>query len=621
MGGKRVLSIHTPVFRNFNGGGSLRVIALSFLFMTFYFSNLHSQSAPAIEWQKSLGGIIDDIAYYVQQTSDGGYIVGGYSLSNNGDVSSNHGNNDYWIVKLDSSANITWQKCLGGSNIDKAYSVQQTTDGGFIVAGESLSTDLNVTGNHGSYDCWVVKLDSSGGISWKKCLGGTLHDSGNSIEQTTDGGFIVAGFSYSDDGDVTENHGNRDFWIAKLDSSGILDWQKSLGGSDNDEAMSIEQTTDGGYIVAGFSKSIDGDLTANHGLEDYWITKLDSTGLIEWQKSYGGSGDENANFIQQTTDGGFIVAGFSESDDGDVLLNHGSFDFWILKLHPSGSIEWQRALGGSDNDKAFSVQQSTDGGFIVVGHSYSLDGDVTGNHSSQDFWIVKLDSSGGFEWQKSLGGSDNDYAKSVEQTSDGGYIIAGVSSSNNWDVSGNHGNKDYWLVKLSCNVLQTFYADADSDGYGNADVSMISAACSDPGGYVVDSTDCDDTNANINPGTSEIPGNGIDDNCNGVTDEFVGIDEVNASNSFLSIYPNPASNLITIKLLFQNTTTPLIPNAFGTITITNVLGKTVFEKTSHCVHGNLHEEISLDKKFPQGMYFVKVSSDQQQWMNSLLVVK
>jgi len=383
--------------------------------------------------------------------------------------------------------------------------------------------------------------------------------------------------------------------------------------------LCIEQTTDGGYIAAGFSKSIDGDLTANHGQEDYWITKLDSSGLIEWQKSFGGSGDEEANSIEQTTDGGYIVAGFSESSDGDVLLNNGSYDFWILKLHPSGSIEWQRALGGSDDDKAFSAEQTTDGGFIIAGHSFSVNGDVTGNHSSQDFWIVKLDSVGGFEWQKSLGGSDNDYAKSVEETTDGGYIIAGVASSNNWDVSGNHGAKDYWLVKLSCSVQQTFYADADSDGYGNVNVSVISAACSDPAGYVLDSTDCNDTNANINPGAAEIPGNGIDDNCNGSTDESVGIDEVSSSNSFLSVYPNPASNLITVQLLLQNTTTPLIPNAFGKITITTVLGKTVFEKISHCIHGHLSEEVSLDEKFPQGMYFVRVSSGQQQWMKSLVV--
>jgi len=221
---------HRFIQRSFNGVGSLTVVALSFFFMTFYAANLHAQSAPAIEWQKSLGGIIDDVAYCVQQTSDGGYIVGGYAVSNNGDVSLNHGNNDYWIVKLDASANITWQKCLGGSNVDKGYSVEQTSDGGYIVAGESLSIDGNVTGNHGSYDCWIVKLDANGNIMWQKSLGGTLHDSGNSIQQTKDGGFILAGFSYSNDGDVTGNHGNRDFWIVKLDSAGNITWQKSLGG-------------------------------------------------------------------------------------------------------------------------------------------------------------------------------------------------------------------------------------------------------------------------------------------------------------------------------------------------------------------------------------------------------
>ena len=183
-------------------------------------------------------------------------------------------------------------------------------------------------------------------IQWAKCYGGSEYDAALSIQQTTDGGYIVAGLSLSNDNDVSGNHGGEDYWIVKLTSTGSIEWQKSLGGSGEDRASSVIQTTDGGYIIAGTSNSNDGDVSGNHGRDDYWIVKLSSTGILEWQKSLGGSGDDDANSIQQTTDGGYIIAGGSNSNDGDVSGNHGSDDYWIVKLAPSGSIEWQKSLGG-----------------------------------------------------------------------------------------------------------------------------------------------------------------------------------------------------------------------------------------------------------------------------------
>jgi hypothetical protein len=227
-------------------------------------------------WQKSFGGSLFDRAYSIQQTTDGGYIVAGESGSTDGDVTGNHGSADGWVVKLDSSGKIIWQKSLGGSSIDFSNSIQQTTDGGYIVAGYSFSNSENVTGNHGDFDSWVVKLNSSGNITWQKSLGGSNRDEAKSIQQTTDGGYIVAGYSYSINGDVTGNHGGFDSWVVKLNSSGNITWQKSLGGSENDEATSIQQTTDGGYIVAGYAWSNDGDITGNHSSRDYWVVKLSS---------------------------------------------------------------------------------------------------------------------------------------------------------------------------------------------------------------------------------------------------------------------------------------------------------------------------------------------------------
>ncbi|MBK8912338.1 MAG: hypothetical protein IPM61_13535 [Chlorobi bacterium] len=409
------------------------------------------EPAPAIQWQQSLGGLGEDVAYSIEQTSDGGYIAAGYSYSTDGDVTGNHGGVDCWVAKFTSAGAIEWQKSLGGSSLDYAKSIQQTNDGGYIVAGYSQSNDGDVTGNHGGVDYWIVKLTSAGVIQWQKSLGGSRGNYATSIAQTSDGGYIIAGYSSSTDGNVTGNHGSTDYWIVKLTSVGAIQWQKSLGGSGGEEAHSITQTSDGGYIVAGWSSSTDGDVTGNHGSTDYWIVKLTNGGAIQWQKSLGGSGQENAASIAQASDGGYIVAGWSSSTDGDVTGNHGSSDYWIVKLTNTGVIQWQQALGGSGGEEARSITQTSDGGYIVAGASWSSDGDVSGHYKEADYWVVKLTSVGAMEWQKSFGGNSNDYATSIKQTSDGGYVIAGYSASNDGDVTRHYGvskNYDYWIVKL-----------------------------------------------------------------------------------------------------------------------------------------------------------------------------
>ncbi len=350
---------------------------------------------------------------------------------------------------------IQWQKCLGGPDGDVAYSIQQTNDGGFIVAGFTYSNDGDVLGFHGYNDAWIVKLNSSGDIEWQKCLGGTDHDFAYSIQQTSDGGFIVAGLTGSNDGDVSGNHGGRDAWVVKLNSSGEIEWQKCLGGTNYDFAYSIQQTSDGGFIVASITGSNDGDVSGNHGGSDYWVVKLNSSGGIEWQKCLGGTNSDGGIFndyiysIQQTSDGGFIMACETMSNDGDVSGNHGSYDAWVVKLNSLGDIEWQKCLGGTNRDIANSIQQTSDGGFIVAGSTSSNDGDVSGNHGYGDAWVVKLNSSGDIEWQKCIGGTNYEFANSIQQTSDGGFIVAGETLSNNGDVSGNHGYSDAWVVKLT----------------------------------------------------------------------------------------------------------------------------------------------------------------------------
>ena len=420
-----------------------------------FFSYTHAQ-APAIEWQKSFGGSSSDYGQAIKATPDGGYIAVGRSESTNGDVTGNHGNRDYWVVKLDAMGVIQWQKSLGGaSGDDLAYDVENTTDGGYVIAGYTFANDGDVSGNHGNTDCWIVKLNAAGTIQWQKTLGGSGYDEAYAIKATPDGGYIVAGNNRSNDGDVSGNHGSYDYWIVKLDSTGAIMWQKSLGGTGADYARAIENTLDGGYIVAGYTSSNNGDVTGNHGEQDYWIVKLDGNGTMVWQKTLGGTSSDFAYAVQATADGGYVVAGGSSSTNGDITGNHGGQDFWIVKLDANGTILWQKSIGGTSNDFAFSIKTTIDGGFIVAGESTSSDGDVVGNQGGTDYLIVKLDALGTIQWQKTMGGNNNDVPSDIQVTADNGYVIVGYSSSNSGDVTGNHGYQDYWVVKLAPDALGT----------------------------------------------------------------------------------------------------------------------------------------------------------------------
>jgi hypothetical protein len=353
-----------------------------------------------------------------------------------------------------------WQKCLGGSDFDSARSTIQTSDGGYLVTGFTDSNDGDVSGNHGWSDMWVIKTDLSGNLVWQKCLGGTDDESARSVIQTSDGGYLLGGYTWSVDGDVTGNQGMADYWIVKTDSSGNLVWQKCLGGTDYDNAYSVIETSDGGYLVGGYTYSTDGNVTSNHGWSDMWVVKIDLSGNLVWQKSFGGTDDDTTRSLIETSDGGYLVYGSTWSDDGDVTGNHGGSDMWALKIDLSGNIVWQKCFGGSNSDYGIKVIETSDGGYLLGGYTASNDGDVTGNHGSVDYWIVKIDTSGIIVWQQCLGGSGYDSAYGIVQNSDGRYLIGGDSESNDGDVTGNHGWSDFWVTLVS--PLHPISASSDS---------------------------------------------------------------------------------------------------------------------------------------------------------------
>jgi TolB-like protein len=365
--------------------------------------------AQVVRFAKTYGGGSYDYASFVQQTSDGGYIVAGYTLSFGAVLY------DIFLIKTDAYGNVQWAKTYGGTRDDIAYSVQQTSDGGYIVAG------LTASFGAGSTDLFLIKTDENGNVIWAKTYGGTRYDWAYSVQQTSDGGYILVG--------RTESFGAGDYdaFLIKTDANGNVSWAKTYGGIDDDVAYSVQQTSDGGYIVAGWTTSF------GAGGEDILLIKTDANGNIIWAKTYGGTSNDIVlvSSVQQTSDGGYIVAGLTWSFSAswpDILL---------IKTDANGNVQWAKTYGGTGDDWAYSVQQTSDGGYIVAGW--------TGIWPNYDILLIKTDAFGNVQWAKTYGGTGSDEALSVQQTSDGGYIVAG------WTASFGAGGRDLFLIKTDAN--------------------------------------------------------------------------------------------------------------------------------------------------------------------------
>ncbi len=368
------------------------------------------------------------------------------------------------IFLFSQAPDIEWQNSIGGINADLLYSIAPTSDGGYILGGQSESgiSGDKTEASLGYSDFWVIKLNSSGGIEWQNAIGGSAYETLYSISQTSDGGYILGGWSSSGiSGDKTEaNLGTNDYWAIKLNSTGGIEWQNTIGGSGIDRLYSIAQTDDGGDILGGTSDSgISGDKTeANLGIyTDYWIIKLNSAGDIMWQNTIGGNSQDELRSLSQTSDGGYILGGHSytlviSGDKTEDNVGAGYSDYWVIKLNSIGGIEWQNTIGGDKYEFLNSIAQTNDGGYILGGISTSgISGDKTEvNLGLNDYWAIKLNSTGDIEWQNTIGGSDYDVLYSIAETSDGGYILGGYTRSG---ISGDkteasNGYYDIWVVKL-----------------------------------------------------------------------------------------------------------------------------------------------------------------------------
>ncbi|MBP6731060.1 MAG: T9SS type A sorting domain-containing protein [Chitinophagales bacterium] len=420
---------------------------LLFLFLCLnYFAGAQ---APALQWKKCLGGTGTEYAECVIPTTDGGYAIAGWSSSSNGDVAANYGNYDFWVIKTNNAGTITWQKNYGGSKEDRAKSIIQMADGGYAVVGYSTSSDSDVTVNNGGYDIWVIKINSTGTLLWQKSLGGSGDDFGFTVLEDAGGAVVVGGESQSTDGDISPaTEGCCDSWVVKLNAAGnTIVWQNRFGGTGGERAKKIIKNAQGDFIVYGIANSADGD-TANMYLSgEYMLLKINSAGVSTAFRFWGGSSIEEAADMIPTSDGGYAMIGTTYSNDYDVSGTHAWQEWWVVKVNASFQLQWQKVLGGYGYDYGMSIAQSPDGNLVVGGYSKSYDEDFNNNKGLNDIWLAKLGNNGSIIWKKNYGGSGEDFLYSLNVANDGTVTFVGATNSSDGDVSGNHGGGDVWLTK------------------------------------------------------------------------------------------------------------------------------------------------------------------------------
>lgn len=427
---------------------------MSFVFMLFSCTSLFAQ--PGIEWSKGLGGSLNDIPEMIIESTDGNFVIAGNSASFDGDVGGNNGGVDLWVTKLSSSGVLIWEKNYGGSQDDYAMDLQSTADGGYIMIGGSESDDGDLSGNNGRTDVWVVKISSSGDLQWSKNFGGSGVDIGTSLGVVSDGYILAGCTSSAGQMGISSGFGGNEFWVLKIDLDGNLDWEKTYGGKRHDVAKEIIVNDNNEYIVAGNTWSNGGDISSNHGHGDVWVIKLNNVGELLWESTFGGESPDRVNDLSKTADGNYILAGLKS--ELDLISNgfYGRYDEqgWILKFSESGQMIWEKTLGGNKYDEAFSVQTTSDGGFII-GNSVQSDEGVFSNHAGgTDIWMVKTDELGNEEWSQLYGGEENDDLKLIQETTDGGLIM--LASTDSYFIDStfvSQGAYDWWVVKFLGNTI------------------------------------------------------------------------------------------------------------------------------------------------------------------------
>jgi len=457
----------------------MKKLSILILFLLCFYSYSISQNI----FQKVFGGAGDEVGTSVQQTTDGGYIITGYTES------FGSGGWDVYLIKTDINGDTLWTRTFGASS-DRGISVQQTTDGGYIIVGYTGSA---------FDDVYLIKIDGNGNLLWTKTFGGFDIDDGYSVQQTTDGGYIVAGSTGS------FGAGFGDVYLIKTDPNGDTLWTKTFGGSDYERGNFIQQTADGGYILAGFTYGF------GAGNEDVYLIKTNASGNLLWTKTFGGTGGDIATSVHQTTDGGYIISGYTNS------FGAGNTDAFLIKASATGNLLWTKTFGGTGAEWANSVQQTSDGGYIVAGWTEFGPGPTNA-------YLIKCDVNGDSVWTKNFGPVYGARCYDVQQTADGGYILVGytaVIGAGGWEI---------YLIKT------------DSLGNSGCNEGSTATIVNTPILQVTNSTTSVSSGSIVSPPIS-IVGSGavVTALCTSI-----GINEIKSNNAFL-VAPNFTNGKFTIS--------------------------------------------------------------------------
>jgi len=430
------------------------------VFCTATFAQVNKQ----IQWRKNYGGGGEDFPGTVVNTFDGGYIYCATTYSDDQDVHGLHGgsSSDVWLVKINSVGDTQWTKTYGGTYGEWGKAIIQTPDSGFVFVADARSNDGDLDTNYGDWDVWVVKINKMGVIQWQNVYGGSGYEEVTSIYRHADGTYYIGAMSESSDVFLTNNYGGRDFWVFKLSANGNMVWQKNYGGDYDDNLYTITGNENVVYVAGNTWSDSTFDVSySDIGGFDYWILKIDTAGSKIWNRRTGSTDHDAAYSAVYTSDKGVLVGGYAILGDGDVdtTLSQWYSDGWVVKLDSLGNEEWQQSYGGDSSDVIQKILPTADGGYIIGGYTFSSSGMVTTYHGAQDIWVTKVDNNGNPQWYQSLGGSgidgtevaDYKYAFDIVQASDNGYLlVTQTESNNNGDVGPNKGLFDVWAVKLKC---------------------------------------------------------------------------------------------------------------------------------------------------------------------------
>lgn len=420
---------------------------LIFIFIFTIFINTLSEATAAtgsdVVWTQTYGGSQNDGANCVSNTSDGGYILTGYTGSYSNGISR------VWLLKTDNKGDEQWNKTYGIGNGDVGYSVKQTTDGGYAIAGYTTSPETNYT------KIYLTKTDSTGTLLWNKTFGGDRNNVGYYLAQTNDGGFIITGFTYS------YGNGSMDAYLVKTDSMGNLQWNRTYGGSAMDCSHFVIQTADGGYAITGYTKSYGnkGGDAFGEGAEDLWLLKTDKNGNELWNRTYGGIEYDDGFSVLQNQNGGYTIAGATQS-----FSSNNTVQPYLLKTDSVGNLLWNKTYLGEVDSSIFSMDRSSDGGYLLAGTIFT-------KNNSADLVVIRTDAEGNKLWANAYGGMEDDYGYSVSPSSDGGFVIAGDT------MSRGYGGQDMILMKIadnaSTNITVTVSPTMGGSGSGSICSSLL----------------------------------------------------------------------------------------------------------------------------------------------------